>query len=255
MMDTQQVFTGVDLSGGVRRLTVAVLSPRLEIVSLQSLSIGDAVEKLAFGEEIVAAIDGSLHLSVSPAESREIDFGVALRLSRLERARAAEAELSRRGIPLRLTPAVEGAASSGVRAGLALGRELAARGFKEGADARGSARWLIETQPTACFAALLGHLPLGRGTLEGRLQRQLILLCEKVELPDPMEALEEITEHHLLAGHLTLDGLRKPEELDAIAAAYIAWRAWKSPDQVVWLGREVDGWICLPVGKKTESVK
>jgi hypothetical protein len=93
---------------------------------------------------------------------------------------------------------------------------------------------------------LLGRLPLARETLEGRIQRQLALLRERVALRDPMDALEELTAHHILSGRLALEGIRSPDELDALLAAFTAWRAFLYPENVTWLGNEADGWICLP---------
>jgi hypothetical protein len=254
-METGHLFAGIDLSAGGKRLTLALLSARLDAPALQISPLPEVVERLAAESEIIVAVGGPLHRSDPLPTVGSTDFGFPLRRTRLERARTAEKDLAHRGIPVRMAPAVEGAAPVWMRAGFMLARELASRGFAEGASARESPRRLIEIQPTACFAALLGRLPLARDTLEGRLQRQLILLRERIALPDPMDALEEITAHHLLAGRVNLEGVCKPEELDAIAAALTAWKAWKTPEQVTWLGGERDGWLCLPAGEILDSYR
>jgi hypothetical protein len=254
-METRRLFAGIDLSAGGKRLTLALLSPRPEPPQFQVGLLADILERLSTEPEISVAVGGPLHRSDPLPAGESTEFGVSLRRTRLERARTAERDLARRGIPVRIAPATEGAAPGWMRAGFALGRELASRGFAEGAAADEAPRRLIEVHPTACFAALLGRLPLARDSLEGRLQRQLALLRERVALPDPMDALEEITAHHLLAGQVDLKGVCRPEELDALAAALTAWKAWKNPGQVAWLGAEKDGWLCLPAAEVPDSYR
>ena len=61
-----------------------------------------------------------------------------------------------------------------------------------------------------------------------------------------MDSLEEMTAHHLLSGRLSLRGILKREELDALLAAFTAWRAVCLPETVTWLGRDSNYCICLP---------
>jgi predicted nuclease with RNAse H fold len=251
-MDTNRIFAGVDLSAGKRRLTVALLTGRLEVRSLKDRTPAEAVEELASFEEITVAIGGPLRPRQAAAACAD-PLGEALRGGGARRARAAEAELTRRGIPVRRTPILESAAPAWMRAGFRLAAELARRGFAAGKEVLESPNALLETHPAACAAILLGRLPFGRDTLEGRIQRQLALLREKVALPDPMDALEEITPHHLLSGRLSLEGVCRAEELDALLVAYAAWRSWSAPESVVRLGDDTDGWICLPAKELLEK--
>ncbi len=246
-MDSNRIFAGIDLTTGKSGLTVAMLTARLDIRSLKRQTPEEAAEELSSCAEITVAVGGPLH-TLRSETAEAIPIGQALREGSKKRTRAADADLSRRGIPVRRAPALESAAPAGMRSSFRLARALAARGFIEGKDARESPRALLETHPGACAAVLLGRLPFGRDTLEGRIQRQLALLRERVALPDPMDALEEMTAHHLLSGRLALEGIRRPDELDALLAAYAAERASTAPDAVTWLGDDMDGWICLPVG-------
>jgi predicted RNase H-like nuclease len=82
--------------------------------------------------------------------------------------------------------------------------------------------------------------------LEGRLQRQLVLYLEGLDLANPMHALEEITRHNLLMGHLPLERLRGHEELDALMAAYIAYLAATQPERVQQVGDPQEGLISVP---------
>jgi len=246
-MACDRVFAGVAFSGGTRGCTLAFLSANGQAEMAHGLSVAALAERIAGAPALTIAVGGPLHVRAASDDPVTLEAGGAFRRTRLERARAAEAELIRRGISVRLTPSVEGAAPAWMRAALQFARLASGTGFVEGPDGHDAARSILETNPQGCFAGWLGRLPFGRDTLEGRLQRQLALIRERVNLPDPMDALEEVTAHHLLAGQLSLDRIGRPDALDALAAALTAYRAWKTPAEVSWLGREADGWMCLPM--------
>jgi hypothetical protein len=244
-MDSNRVFAGVDLSDSRRGLTVALLSPRLDVLCLKVQSPEETVGELAARTEIIIAVNGPLHPCAAIAEP-DPPAGDPPRKSLARRTRAADGELSRRGIPVRRPPVRESDAPAWMRCGFDLARQLAARGFAGGKEGSTAARVLLETHPAACAAVMLGRLPYGRGALEGRIQRQLVLLRERVGLTDPMDALEELTAHHILSGQMELKGILGASELDALLAAFTAWRVHARPDSVAWLGDDADGWLCLP---------
>ncbi len=107
-------------------------------------------------------------------------------------------------------------------------------------------QWL-EVYPHACFCALLGLTPFPKYTLEGRIQRQLALHEQDMHIPDPMRLFEEITRHRLLQGLLPLQDLYTPGELDALVAAFTAWKAANQPGEVTLLGDPQEGQVVLPV--------
>jgi hypothetical protein len=107
-------------------------------------------------------------------------------------------------------------------------------------------QWL-EVYPHACFTALLGLTPFPKYTLEGRIQRQLALHEQEMHIPDPMRLFEEITRHRLLQGQLPLQDLYSPGELDALVAAFTAWKAGSQPGEVTLLGDAQEGQVVLPV--------
>jgi len=244
-MESEKVFAGIDLSTSRQGLTVALLTARLDILSLKRQTPGETIGELTAFTEIAVAVGGPLRppaLNAAPGPPGEgPQPGPTAR-----RTRAADGELSRRGIPVRRPPGSAGDAPAWMRSGFDLARELAARGFAQGKDACAESRVLLEIQPAACASVLLGRLPYARDSLEGRIQRQLVLLLERVALPDPMDALEELTAHHILSGRMELKGILGAGELDALLAAFTAWRAHARPDAVAWLGDDADGWICLP---------
>ncbi len=244
-MNSNRIFAGVFPSPDAGNVTVAALTSRREVQYLRGLSVESAAAEISNFGEISVAIGGPLRVPPAIAADESASRGSARR-GKPERPRTAEAEIRRRGIPIRRLPTEEGAAPASVRALFQLARELSGRAFLEGEAARESPRFLMEAPPAACAAVLLGRIPFPRTALEGRIQRQLLLTRERVSLPDPMEALEEMTAHHLLSGRLPLRGICAPEEVDALLAAFTAWRAFCQPETVTWLGRDADGWICLP---------
>ena len=86
--------------------------------------------------------------------------------------------------------------------------------------------------PVRQFCTLLGHLPLPKHTLEGSLQRQLLLHRHKLGVPDPMAFIKE---HHPAAFAPGQPAYRitctLKVELDALVAAYTAWQAATHPDR------------------------
>jgi predicted nuclease with RNAse H fold len=158
-----------------------------------------------------------------------------------------EYELRRRNIRLYNTPAKEKDAPAWMRQGFSLYRRLSSIGFTHfvAGESR-TDRMMIEVHPHACFAALLGRRPFLKGTLEGRLQRQLVLYVEGFEVPNPVHVLEEITRHHLLTGDLPLSGLHDHDQLDALMAAYTAYLVGIKPARVSQVGDRDEGLITLP---------
>ena len=81
------------------------------------------------------------------------------------------------------------------------------------------------------FSALLQKKLLSRRTLEGRIQRALVLYDQGLQISDPMEFFEEITRYKLMQGIIPLENLYTSNELDALVAAYVAWTTVNKPGQ------------------------
>ncbi len=86
----------------------------------------------------------------------------------------------------------------------------------------GSPRQNMLCRSATFFQQILCCLPFAARTLEGRLQRQLILVEQGLQLPDPFYFFEEITRHHLLTSNLPLETIHSAVELNALAAATFA---------------------------------
>ena len=126
-----------------------------------------------------------------------------------------------------------------------LKKEITQSGFRPYLTNNAPRQW-VETNPSECFRSLAGQTPMPRRTLAGQIQRALILYEQGLQIDDPMDFFEEITRHHLLAGVMPTELLYSASELDALAAASVAWMLLNKPVQVD-LTRDVgEGMISIP---------
>ena len=115
---------------------------------------------------------------------------------------------------------------------------LANAGFQSISRTSHLKQWL-ETDSQECLHVWSGHKLLPRRSLEGRLQRCAILYDQGVQLTDPIDMLEEITRYKLIQGVLPLENLPSVNELDALAAAYLAWISINRPGRTIQKGKLV----------------
>jgi len=236
----------VPLAG--KPLTYAALDGDLGLLALGE---GDLAAVTAFcggQRQALAAVAAPTRPSQRLLQQPEYrhTLGAPLRPGRWQEGRVAEYLLRRHNLRMLPTPADEQRAPSWVQMGFRLYRQLRALGYQPYPHAE-APRQVLETSPHAAFSALLGHLPFSKRTLEGRIQRQLVLREQGLDLPDPLRIFEEFTRHRLLRGILPTDGLLSPTELDALMAAWTAYRAATSPDEALAIGDPEEGQIILPV--------
>ncbi|OGO27981.1 MAG: hypothetical protein A2Z16_00640 [Chloroflexi bacterium RBG_16_54_18] len=250
MFFTNTTFLGIDPTAGRRPFIYAALGEDLHLLALGQ---GEMEEVLAFvagqrqavvavcaprrpNQRIMERPDVREQLSPPPRPGRWINF------------RLAEYLLRRHNISSPKTPRVEKECPNWMRMGFKLHRRLEGLGY-EIYPHENSPRQLLEVYPHASYTALLGVSPFPKNTLEGRLQRQLVLYEQKINVPDPMRFFEEVTRHRLLRGILPGEGLYETGELDALVAAYTAVKAVLHPEQVTRLGHPEEGQIILPVAE------
>ena len=117
--------------------------------------------------------------------------------------------------------------SSNTKAGRGFFQDFQAKlgeaGFKQYLTKEGSRLW-IESSADECFRVFQSNL-FSRQSLEGRIQRALILYDEGLQIPDPMDFFEEITRHKILQGVLPNENIYSSRQLDAMMMAYVAWMA------------------------------
>jgi predicted RNase H-like nuclease len=248
-MYADTVFIGIDPTAGKRPMNYAVLDVDTRVVANAA---GDLAAVLAAIEQYPAAVV-AVDAPQSPNGGLMANTEFRATLSPRPNGRAyaqykvCEYELRHRGIGLYSTPGDAGAAPAWMQMGFQLYAALQAAGFVFYRPGSAAPRQVLEVHPHASYTVLLGHLPLRKDTLEGRLQRQMLLYREGVRVPDPMDTLEELTPHRLLDGTFELPGLHNHDELDALIAAYTAYLAGTAPEQVTAVGDAGEGQIVVPV--------
>ncbi|NOH02923.1 MAG: DUF429 domain-containing protein [Chloroflexi bacterium] len=244
MFFTDSVFVGVDPTSFHKSFTYAALDRGLNLVALSDGELDEVTAFLAGQQAAMVAVNAPSGLSRGLARGKKREMFKSQK-TRAAGFRLAEIELRERGISVTGTPSTPGACPAWMQNGFALYRKLEKMGFKK-YPAEREAYQIMETHPHACYSVLGGALPMPKPSLEGKLQRQLLLYECGLQIKDPMRFFEEITRHKMIKGVWPLELLYQPEQLDALVAAYTAWLAAHKPDQTVFVGEAKEGRILLP---------
>ena len=244
---SQATYIGVLPLAG-RPLVYAALGADLGVLALGQGHLAEVTAFCGGQRQAVVAIAAptrpSLGLLQQPDYRQSLD--TPLRPGRWQEGRVAEYLLRRHNLRMLPTPTDENRAPSWVQVSFRLYRQLRALGYQP-YPVEEARHQVLETSPHAAFAALLGRLPFSKRTLEGRIQRQLVLQEQNIGLPDPLRIFEEFTRHRLLRGMLPTEGLLSADELDALVAAWTAHRAATTPEETIAVGEPKEGQIVLPV--------
>ena len=247
------VYIGIDPTSGNKDFSYAVLDGQLKLVTLAD---ADMEEMLAFLGGLPAAVvavnsPARVNRGLVKQKLEQVHAGPGRAVRGVD-IRLAEYELRERGISVAGTPSRAEFCPAWMQVGFALHEKLADLEFKPyGND--GAVCQVLETHPFACYCALAEGVPFSKPTLEGRLQRQLILNDKGLGINDAMAFFEEITRFKLMKGVLPMDTLYSPDQLDVLVAAYTAWVAANRPEEVTRVGDRDEGQIILPVGDLKEK--
>jgi hypothetical protein len=250
MFFTESTYLGIDPTAGHKPFAYAALDNQLHLTAVGQASLDEVLAFLAGQSQAIAAVcaprrpSQSLmsrpqvrdRLSPPPRPGRYMDF------------RVAEYILRQHGISCYKTPADEKACPNWMKMGFQLYQRLVRMGYHP-FPARGHALQWMEIYPHASYCTLLRRVPLPKQTLEGRIQRQLVLHQQNMGVPDPMDLIREITAQRMLEGAWPLDKLYSQGELDALVAAFTAWQAANHPERITALGDDAEGLVILPVAE------
>lgn len=245
-------FIGIDLRAVRRSYTYAALDGNQTLIAFGQGRLDDIFSFISGRQTAICAINSPL--TTCPTENSQPDFTqealfpIEQRKGRKQSQRQAEHDLQLKGIIVPKAPStLEMKSSPGwVRRGFQFIQLLEQVGFKVW-PTEGTSRQFLEVQAEAAFWNWLGAQPLSEETLEGRIQRQLILAEMDIDVPDPMNFFEEVTRYKLLRGLLPMNGIYSPQELNAIMCAITALLLVKNPQQVATFGSRSDGIIYLPI--------
>jgi predicted nuclease with RNAse H fold len=246
------VFIGVDPTSGRTSFTYAALDRELHVLAISDGEIDDVISFIGGQLSAIVAINAPSGLNRGLVGRKMKKEAATDHVVRGAQMRLAEYELRQRGIAVSGTPSTLAACPSWMQTGFSLYRKLEKMGFAKYSE-KDVPYQLLETHPHACYCALTGTIPQPKPSLEGRLQRQLALYENDVRVKDPMDFFEEITRHKMLKGIWPVEVLQLPEQLDALVAAFTAWRVWKKPEKTSSLGEAREGRIFLPASELKEK--
>ncbi len=248
MLFTRMTFIGIDPTAGKRPIAYAAMDENLKLLALGEGSLDDVVAFAAGHQHACVAISAPRQPNTGIMAKPEIRQALspAPQPGRWRNFRLCEYLLRQHNLHIPRTPGEGENCPNWMLMGFHLYHRLGSLGYRS-YGRESSDRCTLEVYPHACFSAMLGILPFHKATLEGRLQRQLILYEVELEIPDPMHFFEEITRSRLLRGVLPSGILYTSAELDALVAAYTAWKLTRYPDQVSAFGDLDEGEIIVPV--------
>ncbi len=256
-METRHTsFVGMDVSTGRRPFSYVALDGDLRLLALGQGDLQDAVAFTAGRSGALIAIGAPS----APSKGLLTQPEVRQRFTRLppkghrSELRVAEHELHLRQIAAPRTATSPEDCPGWIRQGFELYRLLGEAGYRPHSAESAERSW-IESQSEAAYFALLGLAPFEARTLEGRLQRQLVLHDLRLPIKDPLLFFEEVTRHKLLHGILPVKDIFAPAELDALVLAYTAWLVEVHPEETLCFGDESEGVLYLPKGNLPEDLQ
>jgi hypothetical protein len=251
MLTKPLTYIGVDPTAGRFPFTFAALNQDRKLIALAAGDANDVLAFLAGQEGCVVAVNAPPRPNNGLVRKNLERQNLAPGRLRGSDMRQAESELRAHGISVAPTPARVETCPAWMQMGFELFRRLSEGEFKQYPTEDALQQWL-ETHPHAAFCALLGQIPLSKPTLEGRLQRQIALYEQGIDMKDPMEFFEEITRHKLLHGAFPMELVYTAEELDTLMAAYMAFCVVNCPQETIFIGNQEEGQIALPVASLKE---
>ena len=247
MLFNETTFIGIDPTAGKRPMAYAALDRDLRTLALGEGDL-DAVTAFVGGQQAALV---AINAPSQPNQGlmKRPELRESLRPvpypGRWEGFQVAEYLLSQHKIRIPRTKAKVENCPVWMQMGFQLYKRLAGLGFQPYLTPDAPCQ-VMEVYPHAAYTVLLNSSPFPKNSLEGRLQRQLLLHNQGLHVPDPMRVFEEITRFRLLQGILPLDDLYSPRELDALVAAFTAWVAGTSPEGITAIGDPEEGQIILP---------
>lgn len=250
MFFSGSAYVGIDPTAGHKPFAYAALDDSLHLVALGRGTLEEVLAFTAGQQQAIVAVCGPRRPSQRLMERTEVrdNLNPPPRPGRWMSFRLVEYLLRQHRISCYKTPPDAKACPNWMQMGFHLYKRLEQMGYQPYPSEKTALQWL-EVYPHASFCTLLEHAPLPKNTLEGRIQRQLILYKQKIGVPDPMDLIKGLTAHHVLQGSLPTNNLYTPGELDALVAAYTAWQAANHPNKITALGDASEGLVFLPVAE------
>jgi len=254
MAEKYPVYVGVEIVRAAGRLRRAFVYAALD-AEKELLAIGHGDRN-----EILAYLGGQRSAYVAINAPRAPNIGVVNDLAifqdelpfekpshRIE-SRLCEYLLQEEGFDIDPTPDRIKSCPGWMKRGFNLYQRLLDFGYAPFPNESGP-RHSLETLGDGFYWRLLEKKKPLPPSLEGRLQRQLILYDRQLPVTDAMDFFLEVTRFKLMHGDLPDENIHTIEELNALAAAYIAWQASFEPEEIELVGDPAEGQIALPISR------
>ncbi len=238
------IFLGIHVDTGRLPLAFTAMDDEPHLLALATGNLADLLAYASGLSEALVCVGAPLRPNLGLARQRLAAFRTPRR-GRPPSLRQAELELEGFGLSLPHTPPSTRNAPPWMRRGFEIYKRFSSMGYVPYTGEK-IPRGIMESQAEAGYYTLLQQTPLSSNTLEGRLQRQMVLFEQGLPVSDPMTFIEEITPRKLIKGNLPLEMIASQAELDALLMAFTAWLAWTRPDQVRRIGLPEEGEIVLP---------
>jgi len=246
--DPPTLFLGIDPTSAREGMVYVALDAERRIFAIGGGKMSEVLAFAAGQSHALVAINGPGGPNLGLTENEEVQQRLfsAPEGGKWNNLRVAEVELLQRGLDVPPTPANRADCPVWMQRGFSLYQQLTRMGYAAFTKAESQRQW-VEVSSRAVFASLNVGTLFDQRSLEGRLQRQLLLHTEGVVLQDPMDFFEEVTRHRLLRGVLPYKMIYGVHELNALAAAYTGWLAVYQPERILILGDVQEGQLLLPV--------
>ncbi len=248
MLFKEALFIGIDPPSGKKSLTYAAIDKDLNLIALGREDLTGVVAFVGGQKAAFVGVNAPRRLNQGLMKKDSIRDALSPRPNpgRYTAFRVAEYLLIQKNIRIPKTPDKVNLCPGWMKNGFLLYKRLEELGFADFPDGDHNFQ-MLEVYPHAVYTALLKNIPFLKKTLEGRLQRQLLLHSLSVDVPDPMRLFEEITRYKIMQGRLPLEDLYSVEELEALVAAFTAWKAAVEQEEITLVGERNEGEIVIPV--------
>jgi hypothetical protein len=239
MAEKYQTYIGIDVQAVQKPYFYSAMNSNLEVIACGHGRLPDVTAYLAGQTSALVAVNGPVCL---PHDSVQIGLFEGGEDGSQPVTRAGDRELEDRGFHdlavqdhMKKTPLW-------VERSLELAESLARLEYSQ----KGGQKKYFETQSDAAYWLATGAMPYESRSLEGRLQRQLLLWEFGMAVKDPMNFLEEFTRFRLRTSQVPMDQILPGHELRAMIAASTAWLLDNHPERVEHFGVDTAGEIILP---------
>lgn len=253
MATSEMVFIGLVPITPHLNYEISVLDENRHLLRLEEAGQQDALSILSGYENATVALCLPPQLNNGMVnKSSQKHTGRGRPSQKRQNKRLCEYVLSRHGVKIPSTPAVLEDCPSWMKEGFSFYQQLKEIGFSD-FSVPCQPRMVFETQPEGIFRSILCKPLLPLKSLEGRLQRLLILYDHGVRIADPMTFFEEVTRHRIIQGTLPVQTLMSIVEIESLAAAYMAWLMADQPHKTIRIGNEEEGILVLPIWNELDK--